>query len=212
MKLFTAFACLLTGAAFSTALPAENSARSSAELATSKMVWTGQVKPGEDAVSFTGTAEEIYKQIVKINPSYDYELGLHSNSSTVQRRDLELLNKRATTSSDYTCAYGNNVNAESIGVGVRYLYSIANGDCASPAGPAGSRCVASTCNGGAGIWLCNDKTTDLHNACSIVADNAVEVLIQCQSTTYNGGSSWTSYTHGQIFSTDRSWNVILNTC
>ncbi|KAI0853542.1 hypothetical protein F5Y00DRAFT_103735 [Daldinia vernicosa] len=209
MKVFPTFVYLLAGAVAAAALPAEKSA----VFGMSKITWTGQVKPGEPAVSITGTAEEIYKRITKINPNYDYELGLKSPNSTVTRRDLEPIKKRATTSSDFTCAYGNDVDAESIGVGIRYLYSIANADCAAPPGvPGDGGCSVSSCNDGAGIFLCNDASSELHNPCTIVADNAVEVLIQCQSTTYNGGSSWTSYTHGQIFSLDHSWNVILNKC
>ncbi|KAI1387616.1 uncharacterized protein F4822DRAFT_430363 [Hypoxylon trugodes] len=213
MKFYSFFAYLLVGATTSAALPADNSAREVTSLTASKLTWTGQVKRGEPAVSFTGTAEEIYNQIIEINPNYDSELGLDSADAKVKRRDLKPIAKRATTSSDWTCAYGNNVNAESVGVGVRYLYSIANGDCSAPPGsPGNGGCTASSCNSGAGIFLCNDSSNTLHNACTIVADNAVEVLINCQSTTYNGGSSWTSYTHGQIFSLDRSWNVILNQC
>ncbi|KAI8957597.1 hypothetical protein F5Y11DRAFT_77192 [Daldinia sp. FL1419] len=211
MKVFSTLVCLLAGAVVSTALPAENSAGT--EFATSKITWTGQVKLGEPAVSITGTAEEIYKEITKINPNYDNELGLNSPHSTVKRRDLEPIKKRATTSNDWTCAYGNDVNAESIGAGVRYLYSIANGDCSAPPGsPGAGGCTVSSCNAGAGIFLCNDSGSELHNPCTIVADNAVEVLINCQRSTYNGGNSWTTNTHGQIFSLDRSWNVILNRC
>ncbi|KAI2782650.1 hypothetical protein F4815DRAFT_428893 [Daldinia loculata] len=212
MKVFPTFVCLLAGAVASAALPTESSAGTNG-FGASKITWTGQVKPGEPAVSITGTAEEIYTQITRINPNYDNELGLNSPHSTVKRRDLEPIKKRATTSDDWTCAYGNDVNAESIGVGVRYLYSIANGDCAAPPGsPGDGGCSVSSCNAGAGIFLCNDSSNELHNACSIVADNAVEVLINCQQSTYNGGNSWTTNTHGQIFSKDHSWNVILNRC
>ncbi|KAI0105971.1 hypothetical protein F4814DRAFT_80240 [Daldinia grandis] len=212
MKVFPTIVCLLAGAVASVALPTEDSVATN-DFAVSKITWTGQVKPGEPAVSITGTAEEIYTQITRINPNYDSELGLNSPHSTVKRRDLEPIRKRATTSNDWTCAYGNDVNAESIGAGVRYLYSIANGDCAAPPGsPGAGGCSVSSCNSGAGIFLCNDSSNQLHIPCSIVADNAVEVLINCQRSTYNGGNSWTTNTHGQIFSNDRSWNVILNRC
>ncbi|KAI1778446.1 hypothetical protein F4818DRAFT_406112 [Hypoxylon cercidicola] len=209
MKLFSTLACLLAGAITSAALPAEYSA----QTIISTITWTGQVNPGGPLVSITGTAEEIYKEIIGINPNYDNELGLNSSRSAVEKRDLEPIKKRATTSDDWTCAYGNDVNAESIGAGIRYLYSIANGDCSAPPGrPGDGGCTASSCNSGAGIFLCNDSSNTLHTPCSIVADNAVEVLINCQSTTYAGGSSWITNTHGQIFSRDRSWNVILNRC
>ncbi|KAI0179462.1 hypothetical protein GGR52DRAFT_307653 [Hypoxylon sp. FL1284] len=208
MRLFFVFACLLGGAITSMALPAENAARS----VLSAMTWKGQVNLGGPLMSITGTAEEIYKQIISINPNYDSELGIDSGHSAV-KRGLEPIKKRATTSDDWTCDYGNDVIAESIGAGVRYLYSIANGDCSAPPGsPGNGGCTVSSCNSGAGIFLCNDSSNELHTTCSIVADNAVEVLINCQRTTYAGGNSWTTNTHGQIFSRDRSWNVILNRC
>ncbi|KAI0839518.1 hypothetical protein F5Y06DRAFT_295545 [Hypoxylon sp. FL0890] len=213
MRLISIFACFLAGAITSAALPAENSRRAVRDLVTSKITWSGQVRRGEAAVSITGTAEEIYKRIIEINPYYDSELGLDSNNSSVKRRDLELIAKRATTSDDWTCAYGNDVNAESIGAGIRYLYSIANGDCAAPPGkPGAGGCSVTSCSSGAGIFLCNDSSNELHTDCFIVADNAVEVLINCQSTTYAGGNTWITNTHGQIFSKDHSWNVILNRC
>ncbi|KAI4858928.1 hypothetical protein F4820DRAFT_441326 [Hypoxylon rubiginosum] len=209
MKLSSIFTCILTGGITSAALPADNAA----QTILSAITWTGQVNPGGPPVSITGTAEEIYKQIIGINPNYDDELGINSSHSIFKRRDLDPLKKRATTSDDWTCAYGNDVIAESIGVGIRYLYSIANGDCSAPPGsPGNGGCTVSSCNSGAGIFLCNDSSNTLHTTCSIVADNAVEVLINCQSTTYAGGSSWITNTHGQIFSKDRSWNVILNRC
>lgn len=213
MKLISTSVYLLAGAITSAALPSENSGRAVSDLATSEITWTGHVRPGEATVSITGTAERIYKRIIEMNPNYDNELGLNSSNSTVKRRDLEPIVKRATTSDDWTCAYGNDVNAESIGAGIRYLYSIANGDCAAPPGsPGAGGCTVSSCNAGAGIFLCNDSSNELHTDCFIVADNAVEVLINCQSTTYAGSNTWITNTHGQIFSKDRSWNVILNRC
>ncbi|KAI0384185.1 hypothetical protein F5Y04DRAFT_249196 [Hypomontagnella monticulosa] len=213
MKLSSIFTFIFAGAITSAALPAEDAGQTITNFVTSTITWTGQIIPGEAAVSITGTAEEIYKQIIGLNPNYDNELGLNSSNSTVKRRDFELIEKRAPTSNDWTCAYGNDVNAESIGAGVRYLYSIANGDCSAPPGkPGAGGCTVSSCNSGAGIFLCNDSSNTLHTACFIVADNAVEVLINCQRSTYNGGNSWTTNTHGQIFSKDRSWNVIINKC
>ncbi|KAI1371198.1 hypothetical protein F4677DRAFT_317032 [Hypoxylon crocopeplum] len=213
MKLSSIFVSFLVGAIPAATFPTENSAQAVSDLVTSKITWTGQVKPREAAVSITGTAEDIYKQIVEMNPNYDNELGLNSSHSAMRRRDVELIEKRASTSSDWTCTYGNDVNAESIGAGVRYLYSIANADCAAPPGsPGAGGCSVSSCNSGAGIFLCNDSSNEVHIPCTIIADNAVEVLINCQSTTYAGGNSWVTNTHGQIFSNDRSWNVILNRC
>ncbi|KAK7747075.1 hypothetical protein SLS62_009231 [Diatrype stigma] len=172
MKLSSVISYILAGAATSAALPTENAVRSVADLVTSKMTWTGQVKPGEAAVSITGTAGEIYHRIVAINPNYDNELGLNStDSSTMQRRDLAHIGKRATTSSDWTCNYGTDVAVEPIGDGVRYLYSIGTGSCSAPAGsPGAGGCTAASCNSGAGIWLCNDANHQVDIPCTLIAE------------------------------------------
>ncbi|KAI1444282.1 hypothetical protein F5Y02DRAFT_390311 [Annulohypoxylon stygium] len=213
MMLLSTITYLLVGTAAAAAFPAENSVRAVSDLVISKITWTGQVRRGEAALSITGTAQEIYTRIIQLNPDYDNELGLNSNQSAIASRSLEPIHKRATTSDDWTCSYGNDVNAESIGEGVRYLYSIANADCSAPPGsPGAGGCSVSSCNSGAGIFLCNDSSNTAHIPCTLIADNAVEVLINCQRTTYNGDQTWTTVTHGQIFSKDRSWNVILNKC
>lgn len=74
-------------------------------------------------------------------------------------------------SQDYTCDYGNDVIAERVGDGVRYLYSIANGDCSAPPGsPGNGGCTTTTCNSGAGIFLCNDSSNTINIHCSLIAE------------------------------------------
>ncbi|RYP09722.1 hypothetical protein DL764_001148 [Monosporascus ibericus] len=85
------------------------------------------------------------------------------------------------------CIYGNDVDAESICEEIRYLHSIANGDCAAPPerpGPSG--CSTTNCRAGAGSLPVQRLKPD-----------AVEVRMHCQWTTYAGGNTWTTDTHGQ---------------
>ncbi|RYP58900.1 hypothetical protein DL769_008761 [Monosporascus sp. CRB-8-3] len=53
----------------SAALPAEGSALTTTDLVTSKLTWTGQIKPAESSVTSVGTAEGIYRQIIETAPT-----------------------------------------------------------------------------------------------------------------------------------------------
>ncbi|KAH7014470.1 uncharacterized protein B0I36DRAFT_369425 [Microdochium trichocladiopsis] len=174
---------------------------------TDALTWTGQVQLGQLPIVLTGTAEEIYHNITAINPNYDSELGINSQNSLTTEQNLEnlaLLNARAPTSSDYTCNYGTWVSALNTAAVIRYLYSIGNGDCAAPPGrPGAGGCSNTGCAGESSVWLCNDYNFQLHVPCRLVADNAVEVMIKCQNN---------DVVRGQIFSTDRGWNTIVNRC
>ncbi|KAH8898443.1 hypothetical protein GQ53DRAFT_742481 [Thozetella sp. PMI_491] len=199
----------VAAAASVAALPAQDSV--AARIAgASPLTWRGVVHPNEAPVTLQGTAKEIYETIVSMNPNYDEQLGITSVSST-KSVEVDSLQKRlAPTSSDYTCAYGNYVNALPIAEDIKYLYSIGNADCVAPAGqPGAGGCSRVSCNSNAGVWLCNDQNFETHIPCTLIADNAVEILIKCQYTTYANGV-WDSFVRGQIFSTDRSWNTIVN--
>ncbi|KAH8901145.1 hypothetical protein GQ53DRAFT_740248 [Thozetella sp. PMI_491] len=207
---FSIGAVILAAAVSVAALPAQDAAATDL-LTSSPLKWTGQIHLDQAPVTLEGTAQEIYEKIISINPNYDEELGLESSNATLAARDLGLEKRRAPTSSDFTCGYGNYVGALPIGLGIQYLYKIGNADCVAPAGkPGAGGCSRVSCSDNSGIWLCNDQSFETHIPCTLIADNAVEILIQCQYTNYAGGNTWNSFVRGQIFSTDRGWNTIIN--
>ncbi|ERS97289.1 uncharacterized protein SPSK_02784 [Sporothrix schenckii 1099-18] len=118
-------------------------------------------------------------------------------------------------STDFTCAYGTLVDVAPIDAGIKQLYNTGTGSCSAPAGaPGAGGCTRLTCSDNASIWLCNDNDFAVSIPCELIADNAVQLLIECQTTTYAGGNTWSSTVRGQIFSNDHKWNVIIdhNSC
>ncbi|KAH8649211.1 hypothetical protein BX600DRAFT_517592 [Xylariales sp. PMI_506] len=207
---FSVFSGLLFAAACSAkAIPSaiENS------YAVRDLTWTGQVRAGEPAIKLTGTAQTIYRRILEINPNYDVEFGIRSEKGKAAQQARSIAKRAiAPTSDDYTCAYGTYVDVTPIAEGIQSLYAIGTGICTAPAGvPGDGGCTRLTCSSNAGIWLCNDDSVELETECGIAADNAVEVLIQCQQTVYAGNQVWDSTVRGQIFSGNHEWNVIINT-
>ncbi|CAI4220186.1 unnamed protein product [Parascedosporium putredinis] len=67
---------LVVGAAFAAATPLDMIDEIEASGEIPPLLWTGQIEIGGDNVTLTGSAEEIYNQIVAINPNYDDELGV----------------------------------------------------------------------------------------------------------------------------------------
>lgn len=138
------------------------------------------------------------------NPSFG-DLRRSASSSLSKRENP------SPVSSDYTCAYGVLVDVAPIDAGIKDLYNIGTGTCNAPAGaPGAGGCTRLTCSDNASIWLCNDNDFAVEIPCNLIADNAVQLLIDCQTTTYAGGSTWDSTVRGQIFSGDHTWNVIIN--
>ncbi|KAL1888271.1 hypothetical protein Sste5346_009663 [Sporothrix stenoceras] len=171
-----------------------------------ELTWTGEVIPGAGPVTFAGDAKSIYRQILDANPSFGDLKKRSTSSSAVSKRE-----NPSPVSTDYTCAYGVLVDVAPIDAGIKDLYNIGTGTCNAPAGaPGAGGCTRLTCSDNASIWLCNDNDFAVEIPCELIADNAVQLLIECQTTTYVGGNTWSSTVRGQIFSGDHTWNVIIN--
>ncbi|CAK7203991.1 hypothetical protein SEUCBS139899_006742 [Sporothrix eucalyptigena] len=200
MKNIVSFACLV-GASTVAGLQALSS--------PSELTWTGEVTPGAGPVTFAGDAKSIYRQILEANPSFKSDL--RRSTSSVDARDLLKRENPSPVSSNYNCGYGVLVDVTPIDAGIKDLYNIGSGTCNAPAGaPGAGGCTRLTCTDDASIWLCNDNDFAVEIPCTLIADNAVQLLIECQTTTYAGGNTWDSTVRGQIFASDGTWNVIIN--
>ncbi|CAI4220185.1 unnamed protein product [Parascedosporium putredinis] len=97
--------------------------------------------------------------------------------------------------------------------GISYLYGLGNGGCRAPAGWGG--CSRTSCSYNAAIWLCNDRTVPVTIPCKYVADNAAGIHEKCKHWVYDPpaprrtNGEYDYYTNGQIFSFDKTWNVIV---
>lgn len=173
--------------------------------------WTGQVEIGKQNITLEGTADEIYKQILDINPDYDDQLGIKNwrelSNQTIARRGDPI------NSNSINCNIGNLCEPLWVLKGIDNLYAIGNGGCTAPAGWGG--CARTQCYDGSSIWLCNDHPEPITVPCKFVADNAQGLHDTCKHWIYdpptprkvNGEYFYLS--NGQIFSFDNTWNVIV---
>ncbi|CAK7215520.1 hypothetical protein SBRCBS47491_002509 [Sporothrix bragantina] len=170
-----------------------------------ELTWTGEVIPGQGPVTFAGDAKSIYRQIREANPEYKpakRSAAVGSTPPMAPRLGLNPILPRenpSPVSTDYTCAYGVLVDVAPIDVGIKDLYNIGSGTCNAPAGaPGAGGCTRLTCSDNASIWLCNDNDFAVEIPCTLIADNAVQLLIECQTTTYAGDNTWDSTVRGQV--------------
>ncbi|KAL7910617.1 hypothetical protein GGI35DRAFT_449217 [Trichoderma velutinum] len=216
MKPFSVYAILL-GVVSAAAVSSRTGADMEA-MAWAPLVWTGPVKVGGGNVTLSGTAKEIYNQIIAINPDYDSQLGVKNPreaNDTVHVRRHGIDPDNPINLDSRICGIFQETNQDWAFEGIDYLYSIGNGGCSAPAGRGG--CVRTACNSGAGIFLCNDHPEPITVPCKFVADNALGLNIHCVRDKYVPGPAgsgniglWFHYVRGQIFSFDGSWNVIIS--
>ncbi|UKZ52872.1 hypothetical protein TrVGV298_006659 [Trichoderma virens] len=202
MKSFSVYAILL-GVTSAVAASYKTGADKDA-ISWAPLVWTGQVKAGEDNVTLSGTAEEIYNQIIAINPDYDSQLGVKSGreaSDTVPHIRGDPINTSSRNCNVFKETYQINVYD-----GINYLYAIGNGGCTAPAGWGG--CIRTTCNNNAAIFLCNDHPTSITVPLGI---NEYCIRYEYISPLPGSGAigNWIHHVRGQIFSFDGTWNVIV---
>ncbi|CAI4219628.1 unnamed protein product [Parascedosporium putredinis] len=106
--------------------------------------WTGQVEVGGDIITLTGSAEEIYNQIIAINPNYDDELGV-KDWKQMSRRAVSQVQKRGDpiNTASLNCDVGSSADPLFVLTGIDYLYGIGNGDAGPrPVGVAAAGPVA----------------------------------------------------------------------
>ena len=130
----------------------------------------------------TGTIEEIYSQLTKINPSFDADFATVEESNNIQGSNLE---KR----SGIICGPGPNNwdKADWIVIleGIRYLRKV-NGQPTN--GPGPGACGRVSCSYKSAIWWCNDNSfTFSLPSFGTIADCAQAVGDSCQDEEGNLG-------------------------
>jgi len=135
----------------------------------------------------TGTIEEIYSQLTKINPSFDADFATVEDSNNIQGSNLE---KRSGT----FCGAWDDADLAAILEGIRYLRKV-NGQPTGSPGPGA--CGRVSCSYKSAIWWCNDNTfTFSLPSFGTIADCAQAVADSCRVVDTNTGF-WT--VHGQNF-------------
>ncbi|EGD84880.1 hypothetical protein H112_08597 [Trichophyton rubrum D6] len=146
-------------------------------FATSSMIYTGPVTPGGDNVTLEGTIQEIFHQILKLNPSYkpeDFPDAPHS-----PRKVSSKLEKRIP--GDIICDPSGTKRAwrKHIEEGVAYLKRAPQ---ASLCRVRNRSCSRISCSWDSGIFLCNDRDSWFEEFCPLLGNYADEILRGCQQS------------------------------
>ncbi|KAK3318791.1 hypothetical protein B0H66DRAFT_249825 [Apodospora peruviana] len=194
MKLLIPYILIASQAAF--ALPSDPAtAPAPRNIDAVELEWQGAIDNNGTTVTLTGTAESIFKQIIVLNPNYE------------QERDDGLRKRDPINSASIICNVFNPAERNAIDDGISYLYGIGNGLCRAPSGrPGAPGCARVSCSWSAGIFLCNDQNFEAQIPCRLVADNARGIADVCSYHPFPQGY----YCHGQIWSFNRAWNVVIN--
>lgn len=123
--------------------------------------------PGGPTVILNGTAQEVYAQLLNLNPNYEAQLGTidqKAAASAITRRSALLHRKRQHQvvgpywDGDWKCGYGDKgADIGAIRVGVHYLRGL-NGRPAN--GPGPGNCGRVSCSYNSAIWWCNDVSAN----------------------------------------------------
>lgn len=109
------------------------------------LTFTGPVTPDGKTITLTGTAEDIYAQILKLNPSYNATDFEDDNDSSLEKRKPV---------GDILCNLGySKARTDATRDGIAYLGKM-KGYCGVGAGPR--ICSRLACSWNSAIYMCND--------------------------------------------------------
>ncbi|KAK2855559.1 hypothetical protein FQN49_005076 [Arthroderma sp. PD_2] len=164
---------------------------------TDTMMYTGPVTPGGVNVTLEGTAQQIYYQILKLNPDYHPEaFSAVPNASALNASSM--LEKRGR--SHIICDPSGTLRAwrGHIEHGIAFLRRIPQGGDCSVKGHRS--CARISCSYDSGIFLCNDNPYWIERPCHLLGDYAEAILNRCQASVPK--------VSGQQFDTD-NFNVLV---
>ncbi|KAL5046496.1 hypothetical protein BDW71DRAFT_207289 [Aspergillus fruticulosus] len=145
--------------------------------------------PGADTIRLSGTMQEVYAQILKINPNYEEDWNSVNHSSP----NLEPRSQRPPL---LNC-HGNNGDADGkrIRAGIRYLRKFK-----LPPGLKGKTCKVVSCSWDSAIRWCNDRPTlRILPSFDNIADGAQLILDWCQRNWKDVGGVLDHYDDWRVF-------------
>ncbi|KAJ0120861.1 hypothetical protein J7T55_015596 [Diaporthe amygdali] len=166
--------------------------------------WEVLVSLDGQTATLNGTVQQIYQQLLKINPEYAAEIGMikkgFTSSLTDTRRSLGVSEVQDTWT---VCGHFDPARASAIWEGIDYLYTI-DGKPGSKPGPR--MCGQVSCSYDSAIWWCNDNnTTKILPSYSDIAYSAKYIAGNC---TYWSEEHLEEQVSGQQFHSD-NWNTIV---
>ncbi|KAL2688959.1 hypothetical protein Neosp_003009 [[Neocosmospora] mangrovei] len=148
--------------------------------------WELELKPGGEVVNLTGTVEEVYPQLLDLNPTYDQDWAGHDDETDdegfvdPEKRDSDnpasVLWKRSTfKSSNINCKKYTWASCHFIRKGIEYLRKVKGKPVNDP-----GKCGRVSCSENSGIYWCNSASgKKTLNSFGSVADGAQAVHNKC---------------------------------
>ncbi|KAL4972763.1 hypothetical protein BDW66DRAFT_154406 [Aspergillus desertorum] len=145
--------------------------------------------PGADTIILNGTMQEVYTQVLKINPNYEKDWSFVNNSPPG-------LEPRSQTPPLLNCSgnYGD-ADGDQIRAGIKYLRKFK-----LPPGLKGESCRVVSCSWNSAIRWCNDRPTlRILPSFDNIADGAQVILDWCQKNWKDVGGVLDHYDDWRVF-------------
>ncbi|KAM6536093.1 Hypothetical protein NCS54_00473500 [Fusarium falciforme] len=172
--------------------------------------WELELKPGGEVVHLTGTVEEVYPQLLDLNPTYDQDWAGHDDETddkgfvNPEKRESDnpasVLWKRSTfLSSNIKCNTHTWASCYYIRKGIEYLRKVKGKPVNDP-----GKCGRVSCSYNSGIYWCNTSSgKKTLNSFGSIADGAQAVHDKCLDP--DGQFCWV---RGRASHTT-NWNVLV---
>lgn len=121
--------------------------------------WDVPVSLDGRTATLNGTVQEVYQQLLEINPNYEAEFGTVQQrlSTTIAKaREVFRASERRDTWSD--CGHFDAARAQAIWEGINHLNHVSGRPVS---GPGPGVCGRVSCSYDSAIWWCNDVSTRL---------------------------------------------------
>ncbi|KAK3995943.1 hypothetical protein QBC44DRAFT_365917 [Cladorrhinum sp. PSN332] len=181
-----------------------NTTASTSPLAVDKghgIKWTGVIFPGEPATELWGTVEEIYEQVLALNPNYVAQ-PIENEAKTIPSLSLPdrhaKNNNTTTTTPDNLLMKRDTLNCGASAMATGYIWDLRNqvsyhwnlgGYCQAPA----NQCRRTACHATTATYLCGEYGNAANVPCRDVA-YYVDVIINtcCNISNGRSGSYYTN--------------------
>jgi len=164
--------------------------------------WVGPITPGGPNINITGHLQDVRKEILKLNPSYNakdfaYLNTGHDNIASIAKRNAIL---PPNCNVPYPVAKTEYVATEILDLeGTPIQMCVTGpGKCLAMAGTSDS-------SGCSTIFVCSDESYEICPQSAYLGGNYAQRIMDDCAYTSNG----VSYVHGQVFDTD-GYNVIVS--
>ncbi|KAL5338580.1 hypothetical protein BJX70DRAFT_194892 [Aspergillus crustosus] len=174
--------------------------------ASNPVTWNVKAHPDGPEVTLTGTVEEVYSQLVSMNPSYDEDwASVNATAPAILNDDDLKLGSQFTHYNEkdsLTCDFHPRAHVKTIQKGITYLRKVHG---TPTMGPGPNACGRVSCSYNAAIFWCNtSKSVKKLPAYNNIADGAQVILNICINRMYDGAE----FTSGLLHHND-DWDVIV---